>query len=298
MPWRPSSLLLLGAAVLAISSSAVLVRYADTSAISIAFWRTAGGALILAPAVRRTARRLRRRQWLGIAAAGAALAVHFAAWLTSLELTSVAASVTLVTTAPLFVALLLTFTGRRPGPVTWAALGLAAIGSAVITGGDAIDPGAWEGTALQGDALALVGAVAMAVYLVIGDRLRTSLSTAAYAGPTYAVAAGGLAVAVALGPAGFSGYDATTWLAIGAMILGPQLAGHTVLNHLLERLGSVSVSLALLLEPVGAAILVWLLFEEVPPLAAWIGGPLVMAALAVQISGGRRRDAGGPGCGP
>jgi drug/metabolite transporter (DMT)-like permease len=223
--------------------------------------------------------------------------VHFGTWLTSLELTSVAASVTLVTTAPLFVALLLTVTGRRPGPATWLALGLAAVGSAVITGGDALDPGAWEGTALEGDALALVGALAMAVYLVVGDRLRASLSTAAYAGPTYTVAAGGLALLMLVGPARFGGYDTKTWLAIGAMILGPQLTGHTVLNHLLERLGSVSVSLALLLEPVGAAILVWLLFDEVPPLAAWIGGPLVMAALAVQINGERRRDVGEPGSG-
>ncbi len=287
-------------AVLAVSSSAVLVRWAEAPAEALAFWRTAGGALLLAPAAARAARRSGtagpdRGHWLGIAVAGVALAVHFSTWLASLELTSVAASVTLVTTAPLMIALGWAAVGRRPPARTWLAIAVALVGVAIITLGDSApgggssppDPG-------LGNALALVGAGAMAVYLVAGDRVRSGLPTSAYAARAYAVAAVALAGYAAVAGIDLWGYDRTTWLAIGGMILGPQLAGHTVLNLLLARLGSVTVSTLLLAEPVGAGLLVWLLFAEVPPLAAFVGAPLVLGAVALQL----RTPAAGAAAGP
>jgi drug/metabolite transporter (DMT)-like permease len=307
------SLALVGVAVLAVSSSAVLVRWADAPAEALAFWRTAGGAVILAPAARRAGARPTGAQWRGIAVAGAALAVHFSTWLASLELTSVAASVTLVTTAPLMIATGRAVLGRRPPTRTWVAIAVAVAGAAIITVGDSGGTGSGPGSSpLLGDGLALIGAAAMATYLVAGDRVRAGLSTAAYASRAYAVAAAGLLVYALVAGRPLVGFDRTTWLAIAAMVLGPQLAGHTVLNLLLERLGSVTVSTLLLAEPVGAVLLVWLLFGEVPPLSAWVGAPLVMGAVAVQlrtggvattrggpagapISGGRRRGAGTPG---
>lgn len=277
-------------AVLAVSSSAVLVRWADAPAEALAFWRTAGGAILLAPAARRSATGPTGRQWLIILVAGVALAVHFSTWLASLELTSVAASVTLVTTAPLMIAIGAAVFGRRPPMLTWVAIVIAIIGVAVITlGGQAsetataggADPGPSDPAI--GNLLALIGAVAMAIYLVAGDRVRTTVSTAAYAARAYGVAAIGLAGYAAVTDLALFGYDRTTWLAIVAMVIGPQLAGHTMLNLLLERLGSVTVSTLLLAEPVGAGLLVWLLFGEVPPLAAWVGGPLVLGAVALQL---------------
>ena len=292
----------LAVAVLAISSSAVLILWADAPAVSVTFWRTLGGAIILAPAAVRSSMSRRSeppdrpspRQWLILVASGVALGLHFATWLTSLELTSVAASVTLVATAPLFIAVALAVLGRPPGRTTWLAIGLAIIGTAIITVGDAVsgaDGEAGSTTGLVtagsdpvvGDLLALVGAAAMAVYLLLGDRLRSTMSTVAYASRTYAVAAAAVLVfALATGTA-LTGFDTGTWLAIGAMILGPQLAGHTVLNYLLRRLGSVSVSLSLLLEPIGAATLVWLIFDQLPPVTALVGGPLVLMAVGYQI---------------
>ncbi len=274
--------------MLAVSSSAVLVRWADASPVALAFWRTLGGAVLLATAARRSTAGPSRDQWRGIAVAGLALGVHFATWLASLELTSVAASVTLVSTAPLMIAGALAAAGRSPGPRTWTAIGLALAGTVIITGADALAGGdggsSNAGSALLGDGLALVGAAAMAVYLLTGDRLRGSLSTADYASRTYGVAAASmLVVAVVLG-IDLVGYDRTTWLAVAGMIIGPQLLGHTVLNLLLRRLGSVTVSVALLVEPLGAATMVWLLFGDVPPLGAWIGGPLVVAAVGMQIT--------------
>ncbi|MEM9562920.1 MAG: DMT family transporter [Actinomycetota bacterium] len=276
-------------AVLAVSSSAVLVRWADAPAEALAFWRTAGGAVLLAPAAARAARRTGgggpdRRQWVGIAVAGVALAVHFSTWLASLELTSVAASVTLVTTAPLLIAIGWAAAGRRPPARTWLAIAVALVGVAIITLGDpSPSAGAAPPDPGLGNALALVGAGAMAVYLVAGDRVRSGLTTSAYAARAYAVAAVALAVYAAVAGIELGGYDRTTWLAIVGMIIGPQLAGHTVLNLLLARLGSVTVSTLLLAEPVGAGLLVWLLFGEVPPVAAFAGAPLVLGAVALQL---------------
>lgn len=297
---------LLAVAVLAVSSSAVLVRWADAPAVSLAFWRTAAGALLLAPLARRSAppsgahaggahagggdadgdgegrgRTGARRRWGVVAGAGVALGVHFCTWLASLELTSVAASVTLVSTAPAFVALYLVLTGRRPRRRVAAAIALALTGTAVIAAGDARS----GGQSFGGDLLALVGAAAMAVYLVAGARARVTMGTAVYASRAYGVAALSVLPVVVLAGYPLLGFDAGTWLAIVGMVLGPQLAGHTLANHLLARVGPVTVSLALLLEPVGAAVLTWLAFGEVPPGPVWIGAPVVLSGLAIQAAG-------------
>jgi drug/metabolite transporter (DMT)-like permease len=286
-----SAVLVLAVAVVAISSSAVLVRWADADPVALAFWRTLCGGLILAPAAVRAGVRPSGAQWLWILVAGVALGAHFGTWLASVEMTSIAASVTLVSTAPLMVAVALTVTGRPLGRRTWLAIALGLIGAMIITLGPSSEPvvepapadGPLPGNPALGNALALIGAATMALYLVVGDHLRTGLTTAAYAARTYGVAAATtLAVALATGVELF-GYDRATWLTIGAMVVGPQLAGHTALNYLLGRIGSVSVSLALLAEPLGAGLLAWLAFRELPPIAAVVGGPLVVAAVALRV---------------
>ncbi|MEL7155138.1 MAG: DMT family transporter [Actinomycetota bacterium] len=287
--------LALTVAVLAVSSSAALVRWADAGAVSLAFWRTAGGAgvLLLTGLVvggRDGDRRLGRRHVPLIVVAGGFLALHFAAWLASLELTSVAASVTLVTTTPLLIAGYRALTGRSPSARTWAGIVLAIAGTAVITAGDLGDVGA----GLTGDLLALLGAVAMTGYLLIGERLRAELSTVVYAAAVYGAAAVVLAPVALVVDGGLGGYSRSTWLAIIGMILGPQLAGHTVLNLLLRPLGPVTVSLALLAESVGATLAVWAIFGEVPPVAAVIGGTMVLVALAVHLRGEAGASPGAP----
>lgn len=271
-------------AVIAVSSSAALVRWADAGAVSLAFWRTAGGAAVLAVTAMLAARsagrqHLSRRHLPLIAVGGGFLALHFSAWLASLELTSVAASVTLVTTTPLLIAGFRALTGHPPAARTWAGIALAMAGTVVITSGDLGD----VGDGLTGDLLALLGAVAMAGYLLVGQRLRSELSTITYAAAVYGAAAVVLAPLAVAVDGGLGGYGRSTWLAIGAMILGPQLAGHTLLNLLLRPLGPVTVSLALLTESVGATVAVWAIFGEVPPPAALIGGAMVLVALAGHL---------------
>ena len=293
------------AAVTAIASSALLVRWADAPAVALAFWRTLGGATLLAllSAVRSTSTEPRGRGPVAtegstrtgrkLLVAGLALAAHFAAWLASLEMTSVAASVTLVATAPLMIALYQTVRGQTPRASTWLALLLAVAGTGLITFGDVSQPapvGAGGddeilglSRALQGDILALIGAAAMAVYLVVGADLRRSLSTAEYTWRAYAVAATGLGAVALVFRSPLSGFDRTTWAAIIAMTLGPQLIGHTGLNHLLRRLGSLTVSLALLTEPVAASALVWLVLGEIPSPTSLLGAPLVLGAIALHL---------------
>ncbi len=293
-------LVVLAVAVIAMSSSAVLVRWADASPVALAFWRTLGGALVLAPSAMRSPIKPTGRQWIGISVAGVALGIHFGTWLASLELTSVAASVTLVSTAPLLIAAALAISGRPPGPRTWLAIALAVIGTLIITFGDPDGSAPGGGLDLEdpgratliGNGLALAGAVTMACYLMTGDRLRATLPTATYAARTYAAAAVTMLVFALLTDVDLVGYDRQTWMAIGAMIIGPQLAGHTALNFLLGQLGSVSVSLALLVEPLGAAILAWLAFRELPPIAAVIGAPLVIGAVALHVLSDERAQIG------
>lgn len=132
---KPRDLGLLAVAVLSIASSAVLARWASAPALALAFWRTLGGAILLGPAAWRSSVRPGRRHWPGLLLAGIALAVHFAAWLASLDFTSVAASVTLTATAPVFVMAWLRVRGSRPTPMSWLALGATVVGAMAITGG-------------------------------------------------------------------------------------------------------------------------------------------------------------------
>ncbi len=288
---------LLGVAIMAIASSAILVRWAEAPAIALAFWRTLGGAVLLGPGAARSRRRSRgragpaisRRAMVAIVGAGVALAVHFSAWLASLEMTSIAASVTLVSTVPIFVALIdWGVAGVRPAGRHWVVIGVTVVGAGIIAGGD-LGSGR---DALVGDALAVLGAAAMAVYLVLGARVRVEVGTAAYAARAYASAALALLPVALVTGTPLWGYEGRTWLVIAAMVLGPQLAGHTVLNLLLDRLGSLTVSLSLLAEPVGASVLSWLLLDELPPAGAWVGAPLVLGALLVHLRWSSRPDAG------
>lgn len=288
---RPTSsdISLVVVAALAVGSAAILARWADAPALALAFWRCLAGAVVLAPAALRSEARPSPKHWPLLLASGLALGFHFSTWLASLDHTSVAASVTLVTTAPIFVAAWLWSRGQHLGARTWSALALASAGVVVVTGGaEALGSGQ-----AKGNGLALIGAVAMAGYLLIGSRLRTELGTASYSAPTYGIAAlGVLPVALASGTP-LVGFDGRTWLAILAMTIGPQLAGHTILNALLPRLGSITVSLSLLTEPIGAAALAWLVFGEVPDLPVWLGAPLVIAGLALHTFGNqtaRRHD--------
>lgn len=288
--WRVPAPVALGVAVVAISAAAILIREAEAAAVSIAFWRTAGGAIVLAPVAamqRRALRSLSRRDGLLLIGSGACLGLHFALWLGSLELTTVASSVTLVTMSPLFVALLSTlFLGESTSRAAWAGIAITVVGAAIIGLGDSSDPGETN-NAVAGDLMALGGAAAMAGYILIGRRLRRSeLPNTVFAVPTYAVAAVGLLIVALLRSEQLAGFATSTWLILAALVAGPQLLGHAMLTSVLDRIRATTVAVATLLEPIGATILAWIVLDEVPASLFWLGAPVVLAGLAVTLRSG------------
>jgi drug/metabolite transporter (DMT)-like permease len=272
--------------IAAISFSPILVRVAALPALALAFWRCAAGAALLAPFARRA--QLDRVEAARLLAAGVFLAVHFGLWNASLALTSVAASTTLVSCSPLFVGLGGRLLGEPPSRRAWLGIALAVAGAAVIGLGDAtrIDTGS---RALLGDALAFAGSAAMAGYLLLGRAARRRLPVATYAAWVYGVAAAVLLPACLLTGAALGGYRAGSWLALAAVVAGPQLLGHTVFNGLLARVSATAVAVAILAEPVGATFLAWLLLHELPAASFFLGAPLVLAGVWLAVTGERER---------
>jgi drug/metabolite transporter (DMT)-like permease len=274
--------------VLAISTSPILIRVAAMPALALAFWRCLAGAAVLAPfAQLGRAQRLARSDLVRLAASGVFLAVHFALWNASLDLTTVAAATTLVSCAPLFVGLGSVFLGEPPGRRAWAGIVLATAGAVVIGAGDASGFGGGA-EALWGDVLAFAGALAMAAYLLLGRVARQRLPVSTYAASVYGVAALVLLPACLLTGSSLGGYPAASWLALAGVVVGPQLLGHTVFNGLLATVSASVVAVVLLLEPVIATALAWWLFDELPGPAFWVGAPMVLAGVWLATTGSRR----------
>ena len=194
-PWRIYAVIAGGVAVVATSS--ILVRLAQgqgVPSLAIAAWRLSIAALILLPFVlaMRGAelRALTRGDWRLAGAAGAFLALHFAAWIASLEYTSVASSVALVTTNPIWIALFSALVLRESMPrVRVVAVALSMAGSATILWADVGTAGAGSPQPALGNALALIVSLTVCGYFLIGRRLRAHMSLLAYIGVVYAMAA-------------------------------------------------------------------------------------------------------------
>ena len=273
--------------VLAVSSSAVLIRLADAPALTIAFWRCIGGSVALLPFALRARRALpsldRTQRWQLIAS-GLLLAVHFALFITSVSFTTVASAVLFATFSPLFVAVGATrFLGEPPSRRTWIGLGISLVGAVVVAVGDIGD--VRLGTrALLGDALELASAVAVTGYLLLGRAARQRLPNTVYASSVYGVAAMVLLPASFVGGGRPVGHAGTTWLVLLAIVVGPQLLGHTVFNWLLSSLTATVVAVTVLAEPVGATVLAWLALDELPSGAFYVGAPLILAGVFVAAN--------------
>ncbi|HET8617763.1 MAG TPA: DMT family transporter [Acidimicrobiales bacterium] len=291
-------LVLLGVAVLAVSTAAPLVRVADAPTLAIAFWRNALALPVLAALLaasagaRASLRGLDHRERRLSLLAGLFLAAHFAAWVPSLSFTSVASSVALVSTQPVWAALIARRRGHHVARGAWWGIGLAMAGAVVLTGVDV----QVSARALFGDVLALAGGALAAAYVTAGAEVRRTVPTAVYALVCYGVAAAALLAVCLAGRQQLAGYDATTWWALAAMVAGPQLLGHTVVNRVLRTTGPTLVSVAILFEIVGAAVLAWLAFDEVPPVSAVPAGILIIAGvvLVVRAEAGEPAVAGAP----
>jgi len=286
-------------AILAASTSSIFIRYAQESAPSlvIAAGRLTLATLILAP-IALTRRRtelanLNRRDLFLALLSGLFLALHFATWISSLEYTTVASSVVLVSTVPLWVALLSPFTIKEPiSRLVLIGMVLALVGGAIVGLSDSCQ---WEagglvcpnmtdflrGQAFLGDILALIGAITAAGYLLIGRKLRSRVSALSYIFVVYSMAAVVLLVIMfSAGQTPF-GYPPPTYLWIFLLALFPQLIGHSTYNWALEYLSAAYVSISLLGEPIGSAILAYLLLQETPTPIKIIGAILILVGIFI-----------------
>lgn len=283
--WEAWTLLAVG--VFSVSISSILIRYAEAAEpLAISFWRCAAGAVMLAPFGRSGFARLTPRGWLLPLLAGAFLAVHFGSWITSLQLTSIASSVLLVSTTPIFTALAARYLfGDRLRTPMWAGIGLTLAGTALI----ALAGGGEAGEAtLAGDALALLGAITVAGYTLAGEVSRRQLGIVEYAVITYGSAALLLLPVCLAAGIPLWGYPPMTWASLAGIVLGPQLLGHTTLNYVLKNLDSTTVSVAVMAEPPIAIALAFVLFAETPSLLVYPAGAAILAGiLLVSIDRGR-----------
>ena len=266
---------LLAGGVVAASFAPILIRYADgADPLAISFWRCAAGAVVLLPFARGGLRRAERRSLSLCVLAGVFLALHFATWITSLELTTVASSVLLVSTTPIFVALVAPIVvNERLTRAGWVGIALAFAGTILIVGVD------FAGSSLSGNALAVAGGATAGGYVLAGRIARRDLSIIPYAVLTYGAAAALLGIVCLVRGVDLGGYPAGTWWALVALVAGPQLLGHTVINLVLSSVDATTVSVSFMSEPVIATALAALLFDEVPTAIFYVGGAAVLAGI-------------------
>ncbi len=271
--------------VMAVSAAAIFIRLADAPAIAIAFWRCVLGVAVLLPLamVRRERIPRGRTLWIGIAS-GVALGAHFAFWISSLDYTSVAASVVLVTTQPIFVAIFayLLF-GERTSPMSFAGILVAISGTVVIA-----QDGSVGSAAFLGNSLALIGAVMVAVYFLIGRSQRSGgVGVLPYVILVYSSASVTLLVVALVSGTPLWGYSVETWFLLWCLTLGPQIMGHTVFNWALRYVEAPILAGTILAEPVVASFLAWMVLSEKPGIATVVGGAIILAGLYLLLWGRR-----------
>lgn len=282
-------------AVVAISSSGPLIAYAAAPALAIAFWRNGIAATLLAPVagvrrrdeLRHLASPAGRGVLLGCALAGLFLAAHFASWVSSVKMTDVADATALGATQPVWQGLIARGQGRRLARTTWIGIGIAVAGAFAATTADV----AVSGRAVEGDLLALVGALAVAVYTAFGERVRAETSTLGYTTVCYGTCAAVLLAVCLVFRVDLVGYPGTTWLAIGGIVAGAQLLGHSMFSYALSRVPATTIAVLILLEVPGAALIAWLWLGQVPGAGSAPGLALLVLGVLVVVLGGRRAAA-------
>ena len=283
-PFNPFLALISG--VLAVSTGAVFAKLAEAPALVIAAYRVGLASVILAPIAWWKARdeivSLGMREYGLALLSGLFLALHFSTWISSLNYTSVANSVVLVNTNPLWVGVLTPVISKdRLTLTTKISIVISVIGGAIIGAGDF----ATGGQALWGDFLALLGSICAAMYLLLGRNLRRRLSLLAYVIICYGSAAimlWGLVIALGLQVVGFS---SGTYAAFAGMALISQIIGHTSYNWALKWFSASLIAVSLLGEPIGATILAYIIFDESLTWTKFVGGSLILAAIYLAAKG-------------
>ncbi|MCR4438686.1 MAG: DMT family transporter [bacterium] len=284
--------------LLAVSLASILIKLCAAPPLAIAAYRLTIAAFVFVAATLvkgwSPLRPFSPPQLRIAIASGAFLCLHFATWITSLRYTSVASSVVLVQTAPIFVALGSRLLLRESvPPLLWLGIGLAMLGGIIIAGQDwglGVDT-------LRGDLLALAGAVGAAGYWLAGRRLRATIGILHYAAVVYSTAAILLTALALLSGARLWPYPTSTLLLLLLIGLVPQVIGHTSFNYGLRFLPASVVSVLVLGEPVGATVLAYFILAETVSATKALGGMVILAGVYLTARAGTARAAPGSGTG-
>lgn len=289
-------------AIFAISTASIFIRFAQADgvpSIVIATLRLSFATILLAPLALTKhgaeLKRFTRTEILLGALSGLFLALHFATWISSLEYTSVASSAVFVSTGPLWVAMLSPFLlNERLSRITSLGLTLALAGGTVIGLSDACS---WndglscpnigdflQGRAMWGNFLALLGAWAVTGYLIIGRKIRTSISLIPYIFLVYGMAAVALIVFMLFSGNSPFGYASKSYAWIFLLALIPQLIGHSLFNWALKHISATFVAVSTLGEPLGSAILAIFILNEFPSYIVLLGGILILTGIILTSS--------------
>ncbi|WP_047981038.1 DMT family transporter [Ornithinibacillus contaminans] len=282
-PFNPYVAVVVG--VISVSTSAVLVKLAsEAPAAIIANYRLLFAVLLMAPIIllkyRHEFKLIQKKDWILSIVAGIFLAFHFILWFESLNYTSVASSVVLVTLQPIFafIGTFLFFRERfTPGAII--SMIIAILGSVIISWGDF----QLSGMALFGDILAFIGAIAITAYFLLGQNARKRLSLMTYTFVVYGVSSITLIVYNLLVQNPFVGYPADNWIIFLVLAIVPTFLGHTLFNWALKWLSTSTISMAIVFEPIGASILAYFVLHEKITWSQWLGGTIVLFGLFLFI---------------
>lgn len=279
---RRSDLLTLVLACFSASTAAPFMAAAAAPSLAIAFWRNGLAVIVLLPLLLRQQAALRslpRRELRRLSLAGMFLGVHFACWVPSVKLTSIASATSLVATQVVWAALMAWLTGRRPPRLQLLGIALTLCGVVTLTGLDfALSP-----QSLQGDLLALLGAVLAAAYMHVGRPVRSQLPLAAYTGVLYLAASLTLLVVCAFAGVTLVGFSSHAWLLIAGVTLFAQFGGHSLYNKALRSFSATAVSNAALMQvPIGTLI-GWAMLGQTPAASLLPAAGLVIVGVVLVV---------------
>ena len=273
-------LLLLG--IIAISTASIFIKLCDAPALIISTYRMVLASLILMPwaSYQKVWKGWEKKDIPWLIFSGILLSLHFAFWIASLKYTSVASSVVLVTTHPIFVGIgSWLFLKERLGLNLILGIGLSVIGSGLIGYGDM----ALSKEALMGDGLALLGALAASGYFLVGRKMRKNQDLLAYIFPVYSTAGLVLIVLSLFFRKPFFGYSSTTYLFFFLLAIVPQLIGHTTFNWALKYLPASMVAITILGEPIGSTILAYFILGEGLTIWKILGGVSIFTGILIAL---------------
>ncbi len=285
--FKPYLALIIGA--LSVSTSAILVKWAQAPAAVIAFYRLFFTVLLMTPFFIPYLRELptiSKRDWLFSTVSGVLLAFHFILWFESLNYTSVTSSVVLVTLQPLF-AFIGGYVFFKEKLTIGAFLSgmLAIVGSMIISWGDF----QVSGKALLGDILALLACMMVTGYWLFGQDLRKRLSLMTYTYVVYGVSSITLLLYVLVFRYPLLSYGKTDWLCFILLAIVPTLLGHSLMNWSVKWVSAATISMSILFEPVGSAILAYFLLGEIIQPSQWIGGVFILTGIGAYLWGENRK---------